>query len=417
MSEQTMNPFLICQGQIKEACDQLGLEPAVYEILKQPKRIIEVAVPVKMDDGTIKVFTGWRSQHNDANGPYKGGLRFHPGCYMDEAKALSMWMTFKCATLSLPYGGGKGAVKCNPKEMSQGEIERLSRGFITAISPLIDDDIDIPAPDVYTNAQIMAWMTDEFSKLHGRNKWGILTGKPIILGGSLGRNEATARGCVVVAIEACRKLGIDPTKATASIQGFGNAGSIAARLLSERGVQILCVEDSRGCVYSPAGIDPIAVQAHKDKTGSVAGFPGTQDMPTGYSLTVACDILVPAALENSITLANVHDVKAKIISEAANGPTTPEADEILFQKGVFVIPDILASAGGVTVSYFEWVQNLANYYWTEQEVNEKLGHMMVKAFDAVYDMHVRKNVKMRTAAFMHAVNRVAQAMRIRGWLG
>jgi len=416
MSEQTMNPFLICQGQIKEACDQLGLEPSAYELLKQPKRIIEVSVPVKMDDGTIKVFTGWRSQHNDANGPCKGGLRFHPGCYADEVRALSMWMTFKCATLGLPYGGGKGAVKCNPKEMSQGEIERLSRGFIEGIAPIIDDDIDIPAPDVYTNAQIMAWMVDEYSKLRGRNKFGIVTGKPIILGGSLGRNEATARGCVVVAVEACAKLGIELTQATASIQGYGNAGSIAATLLSERGVKIVCVEDSRGCVYNADGIDPHAVALHKTKTGSVLDFPGAQNMPTGASLTVACDILIPAALENSITLANVHDVKAKIISEAANGPTTPEADEILYKKDVFVIPDILASAGGVTVSYFEWVQNLMNYYWSEEEVNEKLGFMMVKAFNAVYDMHEKKGVKMRTAAFMHAVNRVASAMRVRGWL-
>jgi glutamate dehydrogenase len=417
MSEQTMNPFLICQGQIKEACDQLGLEPAAYEILKQPKRILEVSIPVKMDDGTIKVFTGWRSQHNDANGPFKGGLRFHPGTYADEVRALSMWMTFKCATLGLPYGGGKGAVKVNTKELSAGELERLSRAFMERISPIVDEDIDIPAPDVYTNAQIMAWMTDEYSKLRGRNKFGIVTGKPIILGGSLGRNEATARGCVTVVAEACKKLGIDITKATASVQGFGNAGSIAAILLHDMGVKIVCTEDSRGCVYSADGFDPKALSDYKHKSGSVVGFAGTQPMPTGSSLTVACDILIPAALENSITLANVNDVKAKIIGEAANGPTTPEADEILYQKGIFVIPDILASAGGVTVSYFEWVQNLANFYWSEEEVNERLGRLMVQAFNAVYDMHQSKNVKMRSAAFMHAVNRVASAMRVRGWLG
>ena len=417
MSEQTMNPFLICQSQIKEACDQLNLEPSAYEILKLPKRIIEVSIPVKMDDGTIKVFTGWRSQHNDACGPNKGGLRFHPDTYADEVRALSMWMTFKCATLGLPYGGGKGAVECNPKELSAGELERLSRGFIEQIAPIIDDDIDIPAPDVYTNAQIMAWMTDEYSRLRGRNKFGIVTGKPIILGGSLGRNEATARGCVTVVVEACKALGIELKGATASIQGYGNAGSIAAMLMHELGIKIICAEDSRGCVYSEAGIDPKALLDYKAQNGKVTGFPGTKALATGDSLTVECDILIPAALENAITMANVKDVKAKIIGEAANGPTTPEADEVLHEKGVFVIPDILASAGGVTVSYFEWVQNLMNYYWTEEEVNEKLEILMVKAFKAVYEMQKEKGVKMRTAAFMHAVNRVADVMRIRGWLG
>lgn len=417
MSEQTMNPFLICQRQVKEACDQLGLEPAAYELLKQPKRHLEVSFPVKMDDGTVQVFTGWRSQHNDAVGPYKGGLRYHPSAYGDEVKALSMWMTFKCATLGLPYGGGKGAVQCNPKELSQGEMERISRAFTERIAPLIGDDIDIPAPDVYTNAQVMAWITDEYSKLQGRNKFGIVTGKPIIVGGSLGRNEATARGCVTVVIEACRKLGIDPAKATASIQGYGNAGSIAAILLAGHGVKIICAEDSRGCIYSHAGMDPKAILAYKSKNGTVTDFPGAKNLPTGSSLTVECDILIPAALENSITSANAHAVKARIIGEAANGPTTPEADAVLFAKGIFVIPDILASAGGVTVSYFEWVQNLTGYYWSEQEVNEKLGPMMVKAFNAVYDMHKGKGVSMRTAAFMVAVKRVADAMRIRGWLG
>ncbi|MDP2873449.1 MAG: Glu/Leu/Phe/Val dehydrogenase [Bacillota bacterium] len=417
MSEQTMNPFLICQGQVKEACHQLGLEPAAYELLKQPKRFLEVSFPVKMDDGTVKVFTGWRSQHNDAVGPYKGGLRFHPGTYADEVRALSMWMTFKCATLGLPYGGGKGAVKCNPKELSQGELERLSRAFTERIAPLIGDDIDIPAPDVYTNAQIMAWITDEYSKLQGRNRFGVVTGKPIILGGSLGRNEATARGCVTVVLEACKKLGVDAAKATASIQGFGNAGSIAAILLAEKGVKIICAEDSRGCVYNAAGMDPKAILAHKTKHSTVADFPGAKNLPAGSSLTVECDILIPAALENSITSANAGGVKARIIGEAANGPTTPEADEVLFSKGIFVIPDILASAGGVTVSYFEWVQNLMGYYWSEQEVNEKLGPMMVKSFTAVYDMHKAKGVSMRAAAFMVAVKRVADAMRVRGWLG
>jgi glutamate dehydrogenase len=416
MSEQTMNPFLICQGQIKEACNQLGLEPSVFEILKQPRRMIEVAIPVRMDNGSIKVFTGWRSQHNEACGPCKGGLRFHPQAYADEVRALSMWMTFKCATLDLPYGGGKGAVKVNPKELSQGELERLSRGYIQEIAPIIDDDIDIPAPDVYTNAQIMAWMADEYSKLRGRNKFGIVTGKPIIIGGSLGRNEATARGCVTVLFEACKKLGIDTKKATVSIQGFGNAGGVAATLLAGLGVKVVCAEDSRGCVYNAAGLDPKALNEHKKQTRTVADFPGAQNLPTGSSLTVECDIVIPAALENSITSSNASKVKAKIIAEAANGPTTPEADDILHSKGVFVIPDILASAGGVTVSYFEWVQNLMNFYWGLDEVNQRLSTMMVKAFESVYEMHSKRKVRMRTAAFMHAVDRVAQAMRVRGWL-
>jgi len=417
VSEQTLNPFLICQSQIKEACDQLGLEPAAYEMLKQPKRLLEVSFPVKMDDGSIRVFTGWRSQHNDAVGPYKGGLRYHPNCYADEVRALSMWMTFKCATLGLPYGGGKGAVKCNPKELSQGELERLSRAFTEHIAPLIGDDVDIPAPDVYTNAQIMAWIADEYSKLQGRNRFGVVTGKPIIVGGSLGRNKATARGCVTVVAQACKKLGIDIKKATASILGFGNAGSFAAILLAELGARIVCAEDSRGCVYNPEGMDPQALYDHKSAHRSVADFPGAKNLPAGSSVTVECDILIPAALENAITSANAGDVKAKIIGEAANGPTTPEADDILYKKGVFVIPDILASAGGVTVSYFEWVQNLMNFYWSEEEVNERLAPMMIKAFDAVYDMHKQKGVKMRIAAFMVAVKRVADAMRVRGWLG
>lgn len=417
MSEQTLNPFLICQAQIKEACDQLGLEPAAYEMLKQPKRMLEVSFPVRMDDGSIRVFTGWRSQHNDAPGPYKGGLRFHPGCYADEVKALSMWMTFKCATLGLPYGGGKGAVQCNPKELSAGELERLTRAFTEHIAPLIGDDIDIPAPDVYTNAQIMAWIVDEYSKLQGRNKFGIVTGKPIIVGGSLGRNQATARGCVIVVAQACKKLGIDISKATASILGFGNAGSFAAKLLAEMGCKIVCAEDSRGCVYNPTGIDPHALYDHKSEHRTVKDYPGAKNLPAGSSITVECDILIPAALENAITSANAGDVKAKIIGEAANGPTTPEADDILYKKGVFVIPDILASAGGVTVSYFEWVQNLMNFYWSEEEVNERLAPMMVKAFDDVFAMHKEKDVRMRAAAFMVAVRRVADAMRMRGWLG
>ncbi|MHB8928556.1 MAG: Glu/Leu/Phe/Val family dehydrogenase [Bacillota bacterium] len=415
-SEKTMNPFLIVQQQIKTACDALKLEPAAFEILKQPLRVMEVAIPVTMDDGTVKVFTGYRSQHNDATGPAKGGLRFHPDVYVDEVKALSMWMTFKCAVLGLPYGGGKGAIKCNPKEMSQGELERVSRGWVDKMAQIIGPDKDVPAPDVYTNPQIMAWMVDEFSKLQQYNNFGLMTGKPLIIGGSAGRNTATARGCVFVIKEAAKRLGLEIKGAKVAVEGFGNAGSFAAQLMSDLGAMVVAVVDSKGGAYNSHGLDVKAVFDWKTKNGSVKGAPGTQDISNEALLTLDVDVLIPAALENQITAAIAPNVKAKIVGEAANGPTTPEADEILHKKGVFVIPDILASAGGVTVSYFEWVQNLMNFYWTEEEVNSRLERMMVDSFNAVYNMHVKQKVNMRSAAFMVAVDRVVQAMRVRGWL-
>lgn len=417
MAAEQRNPFKIVQGQIHQAVEALGLEPSVYEIMKQPLRFLEVAVPVKMDDGSVKVFQGYRSQHNDAVGPCKGGVRFHPDVYADEVKALSVWMTIKCAVLGLPYGGGKGGVACNPKELSKGELERLSRSYIRAISQIIGPEKDIPAPDVYTNAQIMAWMTDEFSQISQKNQFGIVTGKPIIIGGSLGRNEATARGCVITIREAAKKLGIEIRGARTVVQGFGNAGSIAAKLMHEMGAKVIAVNDTKGGVYNPNGMDPDALAKHKAETSSVADFPGSTPISNRDLLALECEVLIPAALENQLTSENAADVKAKIVGEAANGPTTPEADETLFKNGVFVIPDVLANAGGVTVSYFEWVQNLMNFYWTEEEVNSKLERMMVSAFEAVYDMHKRKNVKMRDAAYLVAVERVANAMRVRGWLG
>lgn len=415
MSEK-YNPFHVAQDQVKKAVEDLKLEPAVYEILKQPQRFLEVSFPVVMDDGSVKVFTGFRSQHNDALGPTKGGLRFHPDVYPDEVRALSMWMTFKCSVLGLPYGGGKGAVICNPKELSTGELERVSRGFIQAISQIIDPDKDIPAPDVYTNPQIMAWMTDEFSKIREKNVFGLLTGKPLIIGGSKGRGEATGRGCVVVAKEAAKKLGIKVEGARVAVQGFGNAGSVAARLLHQSGARVVAVSDSKGGIYNETGLHPVEVNAFKAKTGTVVGFPGSKEITNNDLLTSDVDILIPAAFENQITDVNAKDVKAKVISEAANGPTTPEADEVIYEKGIMVIPDILASAGGVTVSYFEWVQNLMNFYWTEEEVNSRLEQMMIQSFNAVYDMHAKEKVSMREAAFMVAVKRVADAMRVRGWL-
>jgi len=415
-TEETLNPFLIAQKQVRWAVTELGLPDAVYEILKQPLRVLEVSIPVVMDDGTVRVFTGFRSQHNDALGPTKGGLRFFTEVSVDEVKALSMWMTFKCAVLGLPYGGGKGAIICNPKELSKRELEELSRGYIRNVSQIVGPEKDIPAPDVYTNPQIMAWMVDEFSRMRERNAFGLMTGKPLILGGSAGRNEATGRGCVTCAVEACKRLGIKLDGARVVVEGYGNAGSVAARLIHDMGAKVIAVNDSKGGIYRAEGLDPRAVLEHKEKTGSVVGFPGSEPVSNEELLQLECEILIPAALENQITAEVAQGVKAAIISEAANGPTTPEADEILAEKGVFVIPDILASAGGVTVSYFEWVQNIMNYYWTEEEVNEKLRVMMARAFDAVYQMHRTKNVTMRRAAFMVAVNRVAEAMKVRGWL-
>jgi len=413
---ETLNPYEIVKKQIRKAVDALGLEDAVYEILSKPLRVIEVAIPVKMDNGTIKVFTGYRSQHNDALGPTKGGLRFHPDVYLDEVKALSTWMSLKCAILGLPYGGGKGAIKCNPKELSQGELERLSRGYIQKIAQFVGSEKDIPAPDVYTNPQIMAWMVDEFAKIRQYNDFGLMTGKPLVIGGSLGRNEATARGCVTCIREAAKRKGLEIKGATVAVQGYGNAGSIAAQLIHEMGAKVVAVSDSRGGILNWDGLDPDAVLAHKQETGSVVGFPGAESITNAELLELEVDILIPAALENVITSENAPRIKAKIVGEAANGPTTPEADEIMWQNGVFVLPDVLASAGGVTVSYFEWVQNLSGFYWTEEEVNSRLEQMMVAAFDNVYNMHEEKGVKMRDAAYMVGISRIAEAMRVRGWL-
>ncbi len=416
MPEETLNPFYIAQKQVRAAVSELGLPDAVYEILKQPLRVLEVAVPVVMDDGRVQVFTGYRSQHNDALGPFKGGLRFAPSVTVDEVKALSMWMTFKCATLGLPYGGGKGGVICDPKRLSSRELEELSRGFIQAVSMIVGPEKDIPAPDVYTNPQIMAWMVDEFSRIRDQNSFGLMTGKPLIIGGSAGRGTATGRGCVIVATQAAKKLGIDITKARVVVEGFGNAGSVAADLISQMGATVVACNDSTGGIHNPKGLDVKAVIAHKEKTGSVKGFPGTTPVTNEELLQLECDILIPAALENQITERVAPGVKARIISEAANGPTTPEADEILAKKDILIIPDVLASAGGVTVSYFEWVQNTMNYYWTEEEVNEKLSDMMIRAFEGVWKMHEARKVTMRRAAFMVAVSRVAEAMKVRGWL-
>ncbi len=415
MTEE-LNPFKIAQEQLDTAAKLLKLDPAVHSLLREPKRILEVTFPVRMDNGQVKAFKGFRVQYNDARGPCKGGIRFHPQETIDTVKALAAWMTWKTACVGIPLGGGKGGVICNPKEMSVGELERLSRAYIDAIGAIIGPELDIPAPDVYTTPQIMAWMVDEFAKIRGYNAPGVITGKPIALGGSEGRGDATARGAVYTIREASKRLNIPLRGATVAVQGYGNAGSYAAILMQEMGAQIIAVSDSKGGIVNDKGLGPNDVLQHKQKTGSVVGFPGAKPITNEALLELQCDILVPAALENVITTKNASRIKAKIIAEAANGPTTPEADDILFKNKVFDIPDFLCNAGGVTVSYFEWVQNIYGLYWPVEEVHDRLDKIMTKAFNDVWVMHTKHNVNMRMAAYMLSVQRVAEAMKLRGWV-
>ena len=415
MTEE-LNPFKIAQEQLDTAAKLLKLDPAVHSLLREPKRVLEVTFPVRMDNGQVKTFKGFRVQYSDARGPCKGGIRFHPQETIDTVKALAAWMTWKTACVDIPLGGGKGGVICNPKEMSLSELERLSRAYIDAIGAIIGPELDIPAPDVYTTPQIMAWMVDEFAKIRGYNAPGVITGKPIALGGSQGRGDATARGAVYTIREAAKRLNIPLKGATVAVQGYGNAGSYAAILLQEMGAQIIAVSDSKGGIISEKGLDPNAVLQHKQKTGSVIGFPGAKNITNEALLELECAILVPAALENVITAKNASRIKAKIVAEAANGPTTPDADEILLKNKVFDIPDFLCNAGGVTVSYFEWVQNIYGLYWPVEEVHSRLDKIMTRAFNDVYDMHVKHNVNMRMAAYMLSVQRVAEAMKLRGWV-
>ncbi|MCE5315144.1 Glu/Leu/Phe/Val dehydrogenase [bacterium] len=411
------NPFEIAQAQLDTAAAKLGLDPAVHAVLREPLRELHVSLPVKMDDGSVKVFKGFRVQYNDARGPNKGGIRFHPDETIETVKALAAWMTWKTAVVDIPLGGGKGGVICNPKEMSDGELERLSRAYIQQVGRIIGPDKDVPAPDVYTTPQIMAWMMDEFSKITGYNSPGVITGKPLSIGGSEGRGDATARGGAYCTREAAKHLNIDLTKATVAIQGFGNAGQFAATLFASLlGSKIVAVSDTKGGIYSENGIDPEAIVKHKLSTGSVVGFPGTRPISNVDILELAVDVLVPAALENVITEDNAANIKAKIVCELANGPTTPEADAILYKNDVFVIPDFLANAGGVTVSYYEWVQNVTNFYWEEDDVYAKLDKKMTKAFNDVLVMSLDYKVDMRIAAYMVSVQRVAEAMKLRGWV-
>jgi glutamate dehydrogenase (NAD(P)+) len=412
--QENLNPFHIAQQQFHLAAELIKLDPSLRAVLVNPKRQLIVSIPVKMDDGTIQVFEGYRVQHNIARGPAKGGIRYHPDVTLDEVRALASWMTWKCATVGIPYGGGKGGVRVDPHRLSMGETERLTRRYATEIAPIIGANIDIPAPDVYTNEQTMAWIMDTISMITGSAHLSVVTGKPIALGGSQGRTEATARGCQYVVREACKLLRLKLSGARVAVQGYGNAGSIAARLLHEDGAKIIAVSDTRGGIFSSKGLDPVAALRHKEKTGALKGFPGTQPISNEELLALKCDILVPAALENQITMANASEIKARIVAEAANGPVTPGADRVLFEKDVFVIPDILANAGGVTVSYFEWVQDLYGFFWSDQEVNRYLEKIMIRAFHEVQQEARAHKTHMRTGAYCLAIDRVAEATRVRG---
>jgi len=416
-STEQLNPFRIAQAQLDEAARVLQLDPAIHAFLREPVRELHVTLAVKMDDGVTKVFKGFRVQYNDARGATKGGIRFHPDETIDTVRALAAWMTWKCAVVDIPLGGGKGGIICNPKEMSQGELERLSRAYVRQVGRILGPEMDVPAPDVYTNPQIMAWMADEFSILRGYNEFGVITGKPLSLGGSKGREDATARGGMYCVREAARVLGIDTHGATMAVQGFGNAGQFAALLGPKLlGTVVVAVSDSKGGIYNPDGFDPQALVDFKKKTGSVVGFPGAQPISNAELLELPVDILVPSALENVITAQNAPRIRAKISAELANGPTTPEADLILHNSGVYVIPDFLCNAGGVTVSYFEMIQNAYDRYWSEATVHERLDEKMTAAFHAVHNRAQELNVHPRLAAYCVAVERVAEAVRLRGWV-
>lgn len=413
--KEVLDLFLSTQSIIKEALRKLGYPDNMYDLMKEPMRLLTVRIPVKMDNGSVQVFTGYRSQHNDAVGPTKGGVRFHPEVSEEEVKALSIWMTLKCGITNLPYGGGKGGIICDPRTMSFSELERLSRGYVRAISQIVGPTKDIPAPDVYTNSQIMAWMMDEYSRLREFDSPGFITGKPIVLGGSQGRETATAQGVTICIEEAVKKKGIPLENARIIIQGFGNAGSFLAKFMHDAGAKVIGISDAHGALYDPDGLDVNYLLDKRDSFGTVTNL--FSDIITNRELLEKdCDILVPAAISNQITAENAHHIKASIIVEAANGPTTIDATKILNERGVLLVPDILASAGGVTVSYFEWVQNNQGFYWSEEEVAGKLRSVMVNSFESIYQTaHIHK-VDMRLAAYMTGIRKSAEAARFRGWV-
>ena len=422
MTDETLNPFELAQAQIDQVAEILELEPAVHAMLREPKREMHVTLPVKMDDGTTKVFKGFRVQHNDARGPTKGGIRFHPDETIDTVRALATWMTWKCAVMDIPLGGAKGGIICNPREMSPGELERLSRAYVRAVGEILGIERDVPAPDVNTNAQIMAWMADEFAVLRGYNEFGVITGKPLPLGGSLGRTDATSRGlaqCVGLGLE---KMGIDPKSVTVAIQGYGNVGRHAAEILAwEYGCKIVGASDETGAWYNEKGLDPADLSAYVDAHGGLLeGYEGhnrdAEVITNKELLELDVDVLAPCAIEGQITDQNAHAIKAKLIAEGANGPTTVEADAILYDRGIVVLPDIMANGGGVTVSYFEMVQNAYDYYWDLPTVHQRLAHKMGAAFEGVYETAQKFNIDNRMAAYVVAVARVADAVRLRGWV-
>ncbi len=416
MAKETLNPFEIAQKQVKSACDKLNADPAVYEILKNPMRVLEVSFPVRLDDGTVKTFIGYRSQHNNAVGPFKGGLRFHPDVTKDEVKALSTWMTFKCSVAGIPYGGGKGGMAIDPKDYSKAELERISKGFATAISPIIGEKVDIPAPDVNTNGQIMSWMVEAYEKVAGKSTKGVFTGKPLEFGGSLARTEATGYGVHLTAKKALAKLNMDVKGATYAVQGFGNVGFYTAYYAHKDGAKIIAFSNSHVAIYNENGIDMEAVIKDFEENGRIlTNKDYGKDITNAELLELEVDVLAPCALENQITSENADRIKAKVITEGANGPTTPEADEILFKKGIVVIPDILANSGGVVVSYFEWVQNLQSYYWSFEEVQQKEDALLSTAFEDVWALADEYKVDLRNAAYMKSIERISKAMKLRGW--
>ncbi len=410
------NPYEIAKRLIERATESLNLPEGVYEILKKPARVMKVSIPIRRDNGEYVSYTGIRSQHIDILGPTKGGVRFHQNVTEDEVIALSMWMSLKSALIGLPFGGGKGGIIVDPQDLSNRELEELSRGFIRELEPIIGPEKDVPAPDVNTNQQIMGWMLDEFDRLSGHSVPGFITGKPIVIGGSAGRIEATGRGVVISILEAAKRLNLKLNNLTAVVQGFGNVGSITAKLLQQHGVKVIAITDAKGGVYQPEGLDIMKLIDFVNETGTVKGFKDTTPITNEELFSLECDILVPAALENQITSKTAPMIKAKIVAEAANGPTTPEGNNILEEKGIFVIPDILCNAGGVTVSYFEWVQNSMHYFWKETEINEKLQEKITNAFESVYRMKERKQVSMRESAYLVGVGRLAEAMKARGWI-
>ncbi|MGD8544137.1 MAG: Glu/Leu/Phe/Val dehydrogenase [Candidatus Bathyarchaeota archaeon] len=400
--------------QLRVTAEKINLDPGIHEMLKYPKRSLVVSIPIKLDNGEVSVFMGCRVQHNGARGPFKGGIRYHPDVTLDEVTALSMWMTWKCAVLDVPYGGAKGGISCNPKEMSKAELERLTRRYTNALLDIMGPLQDIPAPDVYTDAQVMAWIMDTYSQFKGHKVPECVTGKPIILGGSEGRAEATARGVLICGVEAINRLGMKMKGAAVAVQGFGNVGWNAAKIAYDLGCKIIAVSDSRGGIHCKRGLNPYKVYEHKKKNGSVVTYKGCENVTNEELLELECDVLIPAALENQITETNAGNIKAKIVAEGANGPTTTEADRILYEKGVFSVPDILANAGGVTVSYYEWVQNLNREHWSLEEVNRKLENKMVKSFNDVYEITKKEKSNMRTAALMLGIGRVGEAIKTLG---